>query len=192
LSQDKSSWKDLISTIIAAVALSGIGFNIYNIRQLKKNRSNDNEKDKFIFWLKEIIFPEYLSPVLKALKMLNIDYQKIIQAPESYNQSEKETFQKKWSKEKLELKDLFVHAAELPYLSDVFSDLLLKINELDDKIITLFYPTELVIIPSDDDSRAIPSTTISNLSQTLTGDELTHLVSNIYSRINAEQARYSS
>lgn len=160
---------------------------------MKQNRANDNEKDKFTFWLKEIIFPEYLSPVLQSLKMLNNDYQKTIQTLEVCIDSDKEIFQRQWSKEKIDLQDLLVHAAELPYLSDLFIELSTKLNELDDQIITLFYPTELVIIPSSEEVllEPITSTTTSSTSKALTGTELTILVSEIYSRINTEQARYS-
>lgn len=191
LSQDSSLWKDIISIIITLVALSGVGFNIYNIKQLKRNRLNDFEKEKFIFWLKEILFPEYISPTLQSLKKLNVQYEKIIKNPENYNDTEKSTFQEQWSKEKIDLINIFIHAASLPYLSDLFIDLHKKINELDDSLVRLFFPLELVEIPTTEAPPDLLEINVVQNNQALIGSELTMLISEVYNRINVEQAKHS-
>ena len=136
--------RDWISIVIAIIALLGFLLNVSNFYTQKEDRVKDIESEKFNFWLKEIIFPNYIEPVLKALSDIDRDYAKWINEEKSEKENlDKNIFLEAWPNKKVELLEMLPQKSTLPYLGNMFVDLRKKILELDDHILTNFLQDEI-------------------------------------------------
>ncbi|KPZ73476.1 hypothetical protein AN944_00060 [Shewanella sp. P1-14-1] len=186
VNQETALWKDITRIIIAIGAIVGVFLNLYNIWLLRVNRAKDSNKDKFSFWLKEIIFPEYLTPILEKLKTLNLKFKDMTTKPDIYSDAQKDDFHQVWVDSKLELSHLFTNGKQLPYLSDLFDSLNTKLNKLDEQLVRLFYSSEVAVVPDSESCSEIKEENQQNFK----GTELSDLMSDIYTRINTEQQKY--
>ena len=147
LSPKSLSLKDYATFIIAIVAVIGPTLTLCFFYIGRQDRKKDIEKESFNFWLKDVVFPDYFNEIINDLRSLDDLF---IETKNDNNTSAKQEFLDYWFAHKLELKKLIKSGANLPFFSDVFTELKAKINNIEDGICYHFYPEEIATVPQND------------------------------------------
>ncbi|WP_240697193.1 hypothetical protein [Vibrio genomosp. F6] len=152
--QTSSEWtmKDVVSAILATIGTAGFLLNFYNLRLSNQNRKKDQYSERFHFWLKEIIYPQHIQPLITKLTDIARDYNSWVSLEESDDKSlRKERFMEAWPEEKLSLLNALPNEDSLPYLNEVFSSAKANILQLDELLLSTFLIDEIVEFPCDDE-----------------------------------------
>jgi hypothetical protein len=145
------SLKDYAPIIIAAFAMLSFVLNLRILNISSKDRKLDKENEKFVFWIKDIIFPQYINPILSEIRCLGDLYGEVL---ETQCPVQQETFLDYWGIHKREIKTKIYFGIKLPYTSNVFLSMNEKINEIEDIICLTFYGEEVMKVGEEatDDS----------------------------------------
>ncbi|MFA0408097.1 hypothetical protein AB4505_07905 [Vibrio splendidus] len=133
------SFRDKVSLFLAIIGLSGFGLNSWVFFTQARNRKADKESDLFNFWLKEIIYPIHIEPLLKEISIIENLYDKWVNASEDEEASAKSGFMDEWPKKKIELLQNIPSNSSLPYLSSMFTNLRQSVLKIDDYVLNLAY-----------------------------------------------------
>ena len=151
--QTSSDWtvKDVVSAILATIGTAGFLLNFYNLHLSNQNRRKDQYADRFLFWLKEIIYPQHIQPLVTKLTDIARDYNSWVSLEDSKEKSSmRERFMEKWPEEKIALLNSLPNEESLPYLNEVFSSAKSNILQLDELLLSTFLTDDIVEFPCDE------------------------------------------
>ncbi|MDC8854235.1 hypothetical protein [Shewanella algae] len=171
----KTSLKDYSSMLIAFIALIGTGLSIYNLLLIKENRNNDKEAEKFYFWMKEIVFPDYISKIIKETSTLGNEYSNL----NSLSMKNKEVFLDNFRDMKGVTLPLISNGTNLPYFSEYFKEIHKIFLTLEDEINQGLFHEEIEHF-GDENSKQIE----------LTGNEFNEFISVTLNNLSLLQSKY--
>ncbi|MEZ8102851.1 hypothetical protein [Vibrio bivalvicida] len=151
--QTSSDWtlKDVVSAILATIGTAGFLLNFYNLHLSNQNRRKDQYAERFLFWLKEIIYPQHIQPLVTKLTDIARDYNSWVSLEESNEKSSmRERFMERWPEEKIALLNSLPNEESLPYLNEVFSSAKSNILQLDELLLSTFLTDDIVEFPCDE------------------------------------------
>ncbi|AMG03198.1 hypothetical protein AL543_09130 [Vibrio mimicus] len=154
LTQSSSQWtvKDTVSAVLATIGIAGFILNFYNLILSNQNRRNDQFSERFHFWLKEIIYPQHIKPLITKLTDIARDYNHWVSLTD-YDEKilMRDRFMELWPEEKLALLNSLPNEGSLPYLNEVFSSAKANILQLDEFLLSAFLTDDIVDIPGNED-----------------------------------------
>jgi hypothetical protein len=116
-----------------------------------QNRRKDQYAERFLFWLKEIIYPQHIQPLVTKLTDIARDYNSWVSLEESNEKSSmRERFMERWPEEKIALLNSLPNEESLPYLNEVFSSAKSNILQLDELLLSTFLTDDIVEFPCDE------------------------------------------
>jgi hypothetical protein len=151
--QTSSEWtvKDVVSAVLAAIGTAGFLLNFYNLHLSNQNRRKDQYAERFQFWLKEIIYPQHIQPLITKLTDIARDYNSWVSLEDSDEKSlMRDRFMEIWPEEKIALLNSLPNEQSLPYLNEVFSSAKANILQLDELLLSTFLTDDIADFPCDE------------------------------------------
>ncbi|EOX4326096.1 hypothetical protein ACPF35_000269 [Vibrio cholerae] len=151
--QTSSEWtvKDVVSAVLAAIGTAGFLLNFYNLLLSNQNRRKDQYAERFQFWLKEIIYPQHIQPLITKLTDIARDYNSWVSLEDSEEKFlMRERFMETWPEEKIALLKSLPNEQSLPYLNEVFSSAKANILQLDELLLSTYLTDDIADFPCDE------------------------------------------
>jgi hypothetical protein len=135
-----STVKDISTIIIACFAVLGFLLQTYIFFKNRKDRIRDKEGESFTFWLKDIIFPNYINPLLEEISDLEKSYYQYM------DDGIHTQFLQTWEANKSKLKKSTQIGSKLPYFASLFRYANESVITLEDEIVMHFFSSDLVAV----------------------------------------------